>query len=194
MRISPGSAPYYKRLMVFVDGTNLLVELSKEIEIEFRADKPPFSGLRLARDLTNFVSAGREHVKIRRFWFASYQGDEQYHRQLCTALRENDFEPVLFRKRGGKEKGVDIALTKEILVNAFNQNFDIALLVAGDADYIELIKEIKRYGPIVTGAFFLHGLSEDLRLAFDSFKNLEDFSHQIAPESIRQIKDEIGQL
>jgi uncharacterized LabA/DUF88 family protein len=168
------------RLMVFVDGSNLLIELSKAIGISFRADKPPLTALSLARHMIDatityyITSEGQPRlINIRRFWFASYQGDEQLHRQLSITLRENRFEPVLFKKRNGKEKGVDVSLTKEMLVNAFNQNFDLAFLFAGDADYVGLVNEVKRYGPVVNGAFFRHGLSEALQLAFDSFLYLD---------------------
>jgi hypothetical protein len=61
---------------------------------------------------------------------------------------------------------------KEMLVNAFNQNFDVGYLIAGDEDYVGLVNEVKRYGPIAKGAFFQHGLSEELYLTFDSFEYL----------------------
>jgi hypothetical protein len=64
-----------------------------------------------------------------------------------------------------------------MLVNAFNQNFDIGLLIAGDADYSDLVKEVKRYGPVIWGSFFSHGLSESLRIEFDMFIDiLNDFN------------------
>ena len=72
-----------------------------------------------------------------------------------------------------KRKEVDIALTKEMLINAFNGNYDVAILVAGDEDYVGLVNEVKRYGPIVKGAFFKHGLSDKLFLAVDDFQIIE---------------------
>lgn len=156
------------RIMVFVDGTNLLVELTKELDIKFRADKPPPSAFRYAQ---HWIRPFRNHhTVIRAFWFASYHGSDEYSDKIRSDLRKYGFEPILFKKRDGKEKGVDIALTKEMLVNAFNQNFDIGYLFAGDEDYVGLVNEVKRYGPIVRGMFFEHGLSEELRLAFDSFE------------------------
>ena len=75
-----------------------------------------------------------------------------------------------------------------MLVNAFNQNFDVGYLVAGDEDYVGLINEVKRYGPIVRGIFFQHGLSEELRLAFDSFKYFnQDIWNSIDREGYMQI-------
>ncbi|HEX9597179.1 MAG TPA: NYN domain-containing protein, partial [Anaerolineales bacterium] len=63
----------------------------------------------------------------------------------------------------------DIALTKEMLVNAFHQNFNIGILVSGDEDYVSLVNEVKRYGAVLWGAFFNHGLSNELFLACDHF-------------------------
>jgi hypothetical protein len=198
MSISTGPTPYYKKLMVFIDGSNFLIELSKTIGIPFRAEKPPIAVFNLVAHVVNPLCSGYGVVEIRRYWFASYQGSDETYGELCNSLRQSRFEPVLFRKTEGKEKGVDIALTKEMLVNAFNRNFDIGLLIAGDADYVSLVQEVKRYGPEVNGAFFNRGLSPQLCLAFDSFRiipddcfgNTEKLLEAIAQELSNQKKKE----
>ncbi len=43
--IGGGQTPYYKKVMGFIDGSNLLIELSKELGIEYKADKPPLPTL-----------------------------------------------------------------------------------------------------------------------------------------------------
>ncbi len=191
---SENLAPHYKRLMVFVDGSNLLIEMSRIISIPFRAEKPPFAAIDLAHRIVNNVYKNvKEFVKIRRYWFSSYKADDKYYNKLCKYLRMLDFEPVLFKQRNGKEKGVDIALTMEMLINAFNQNFDVGLLIAGDDDYFGLINEVKRYGPIIMGAFFENGLSERLPMAFDNFHNLDKyFNDDSCNEYIQRIKNQIS--
>ena len=186
--------PHYKRLMVFVDGTNLLIEMSKKISIPFRAEKPPFAAIDLAHHIVNSVyKNGKGFVKIRRYWFSSYRADDKYYNELCKYLRKFDFEPVLFKKRKGKEKGVDIALTMEMLINAFNQNFDVGLLIAGDDDYFGLINEVKRYGPIIMGAFFENGLSKRLPIAFDDFQNLDEYFNDDRFNTYKQkIKNQVS--
>ena len=57
-----------------------------------------------------------------------------------------------------------------MLTNAFNQNYDIGILFAGDEDYVEVVKEVKRYGPIIVGSYFKDGLSDNLKLSFDHFQ------------------------
>jgi uncharacterized LabA/DUF88 family protein len=174
--------PHYKKTMVFVDGSNLLIELAKKIDIPFRGDKPPTSVLNFASFIIDRVVRGADLVKIRKFWFASYQGNEEYETKLCRHLRGLGFEPVLFKKRNGKEKGVDISLTMKVLLNAINQNYDIAYMVAGDEDYLGLVKEVKRYGQIIYGSFFSQGLSERLELEFDAFTNLDSIASHIDSE------------
>jgi uncharacterized LabA/DUF88 family protein len=167
-----GSTPHYKRLMAFVDGTNFLIELSKEIKIDFRAEKPPLPSLAISHHLLNSLWSPHEYIKIRKYWFASYQGNDEDYYRIAKELRRLTYEPMLFKKQAGKEKGVDIGLATEMLTNAFNRNYDIGVLIAGDKDYIGLVKEVKRYGPIIWGSFFSHGLSDDLPIAVDVYFDL----------------------
>ena len=44
-------------------------------------------------------------------------------------------------KPAAKAKGVDIALTTDMLSNAFLGNYDVAVLVAGDGDYVPLVEQ-----------------------------------------------------
>jgi uncharacterized LabA/DUF88 family protein len=175
--------------MGFIDGTNLLRELAKDIGIDFRADKPPEIALNMANYLIRFLFMGQEKVIIRKYWFASYQGSEEDYKTYAKCLRKYEFEPVLFKKNEGREKGVDIALATEMLVNAFNKNYETGIIVAGDKDYLELVKEVKRFGIVINGAFFQRGLSEDLQLAVDHFTDLN--CQQNDPTETKTWKDMI---
>ena len=123
----------YGKGMVFVDGTNLLLRSASVLEFTCDAAKPPWWLLKFAADELKYrvLTGHARQPVVRKYWFASYRGDEQYHQEYCEELRSYAFEPMLYRQRGRKEKGVDIGLTMEMLVNAFNQNYDWALLVAG---------------------------------------------------------------
>jgi uncharacterized LabA/DUF88 family protein len=200
VRLMSSGSRHYRRLMVFVDGSNFLIQLCKELEIiNFRAERPPGSIFTLAEKLiskaTNISRYSSEFALIRRFWFSSYAGNDNDYSSLRIKLRELDFEPILFKKhQDKKEKGVDIALTKEMLVNAFNSNFDIAILFAGDEDYVSLVNEVKRYGPIIMGAFFNKGLSPELQFAFDYFQliTLNMLGDTERETIVSQIIEEIG--
>ena len=162
--------------IVYIDGTNLLVEMGKAVGIPFRADKMPTPALSLA---FQFVAKALEFVRMpvqRKYWFGSYAGNEADDLKHRQALRSMGYEPILFRKNQGREKGVDISLTKEMLVHAFHRNCSCSVLFAGDEDYLSLIQEVKRYDQRVLGYFFQDSTSEELRLAFDEFRDLWHYS------------------
>ena len=160
--------------MYFVDGSNLLIELFRELSIGLRAEKPPSSAIRLSKGIFDYgVGLRSGDFRVRSFWFASFKGNEETRKAYASALRENGYEPRLFPRRGNREKGVDIDLTREMLVNAFSRNFDRGVLVAGDEDYVSLVNEVKRYGPRIEGAFFRHGFANELRLSLDAVGYIE---------------------
>ena len=53
-----------------------------------------------------------------------------------------------------KEKGTDINLAVNMLSKAYQNAYDIAILVSGDTDYIPVIKELHNLGKIVVLATF----------------------------------------
>lgn len=160
------------RFMRFVDGTNFMSQMAEELKIQINPYKPSTESIRFATTWVEAIpiSCPVTGYVVRNYWFGSYEGDNPYAATLVREFRKCKFEPMLFQKIGSKEKGVDIGLAKEMLVNAFNQNFDVGLLFAGDEDYVGLVNEVKRYGQIINGAFFSHGLSPKLQTSFDKFR------------------------
>jgi uncharacterized LabA/DUF88 family protein len=96
------------------------------------------------------------------------------------AIWKLGFTPEVFRKdkSSQKSKGVDITLTKDVLSHAFMNNYDVAVLIAGDGDYVPLVQEVKRLGKGVEVLLFAGnglGLNPELRLACDTFHRLDEF-------------------
>ncbi|MDP3880043.1 MAG: NYN domain-containing protein [Dehalococcoidales bacterium] len=52
------------------------------------------------------------------------------------------------------EKGVDIQLTTDLLTHSFKNNYDEAILVAGDSDYVGALQAVKDNGKNVEVALF----------------------------------------
>ena len=52
------------------------------------------------------------------------------------------------------EKGVDIQLTTDLLTHSFKNNYDVAILVAGDTDYVGAIQAVKDNGKNAEVALF----------------------------------------
>ena len=119
---------------------------------------------------------------FRAHYYASVSGDEGTVVQVREQLRNLGFEPHVFKKvRGSKGKGVDIALTKDMISHAFRGNYEGVALVSGDGDYLPLIEEVKRLGKIVHLYAFESGLSPELRLAADGYSDVaEKFSKDLA--------------
>ena len=104
-------------------------------------------------------------------------GDDSRIASIREGLWEIGFHPEVFKKAKQQEKakGVDIALAKDFLGNAFRHNYDVAFLFAGDGDYVQLVEEAKRLGKIVCVVFFsAHGLSPSLKMAADHFLPIDE--------------------
>ncbi|MDC3378668.1 NYN domain-containing protein [Planctomycetota bacterium] len=173
------------KTMIFVDGTNFLNELGRRGFVgrngevftpkwKLKEHDPPEAAIHL---LAEALLPRRPNTAVRAYWFGSYEGSDQVLHRYQKHLQDAGFHPVILKKTTKGEKGVDMALALEMLTNAVNQNFDYAFLVAGDEDYAGLVREVRRYGPRVMGAFWPQGLSPRLRLELDG--RVHDFSHMM---------------
>lgn len=127
-------------------------------------------------NISNSPAKVQPHA-IRSYYYTSVVGDTNKIESIRTTLWNMGFNPQIFKKnkKDMKAKGVDIALSKDLLVNAFYNNYDVAVLIAGDGDYVPLVQEVKRMGKLVCIAFFDKiGLNEELKLTSDWFFDLED--------------------
>jgi uncharacterized LabA/DUF88 family protein len=182
--------PHLRPWMLFVDGENLTIRAQKlasdkAVNLQEGADYRKnvfvwFPGLKATPALTNTADSPikvQDHA-MRAYYYTSLTGDETQVLSVKRALRSRGFHPEVFKKIRPQEKakGVDIALAKDFLSHAFLNNYDVAVLVAGDGDYVPLITEVKRLGKIVYVAFFRdYGLSTELHLAADMFFEMEHF-------------------
>ena len=71
------------------------------------------------------------------------------------------------------EKGVDVMLVTDLLHFAWNDLYDVAVLVSGDADFAYALQEIKNMGKHVEVAYFESNISKDLLNVADN-KHLLD--------------------
>src|SRR5262245_38579019 len=105
-----GVTPDYKRVMIFVDGTNFIAGLERELGIALDAQRPPPTVFTFAAQLFKFVAGAQTgHVMHRRYWCGSYRGNPDDGDRIATELHARNFQPVLLKDVVGKEKGVDMA-------------------------------------------------------------------------------------
>jgi NYN domain len=176
------------RWMLFVDGENFTMraqELAKRENILLEADPTYhlrdvfvwFPGLSAQTPYPLFHEVPFRDDPIRAYYYTSAVGDPPKIDAVRGQLRALGFDPQVFKKPTGntKSKGVDIALAKDMLVHAFEHHYEMAMLFAGDGDYVPLIEEVKRRGKNVYVAFFAGeglGLAGEVRLVADRFLDL----------------------
>lgn len=176
--------------MLFVDGENFTI---RGQELAAAREVPLIEGPCFQRDIFMWLPNVKPttalvnnentpiHVQshaIRAHYYTSVYGDDQKIASVRLALWSLGFNTEVYKKtrKDQKAKGVDIALTKDMLAHAFLDNFDVAVLFTADGDYVPVVEELKRRGKVVyVCAFAQYGLSQDLRLASDMFFDLESF-------------------
>ena len=167
------------KTMVFVDGENLAIRYGKE-----RANRGAVfvSAVRYEPSVyvwsTKLNNECTTNAKtIRKHYYTSVQGDRVAVDKIVDALREAGIEhPSVFQKKGGqRSKRVDISLATDMLLHACRRDYETAVLIAGDEDYVPLVEAVKDTGCRVFVWFLENGMSDPLRRAADRFANIEQY-------------------
>ena len=79
-------------------------------------------------------------------------------------------------KKRVRQKGVDALLAVEMLEGAFSGIYDVAVLVAGDADFVPVLEAVRRRGVMVAVAAAQESIAGDLRRAADRFIEIDQAS------------------
>lgn len=66
--------------------------------------------------------------------------------EAIELLPDTDLGFGSLRGRPRRQKGVDTLIAVDMLSGAFNRVFDVAILVAGDADFVPVVQEVRRLG------------------------------------------------
>jgi uncharacterized LabA/DUF88 family protein len=164
------------RAMVFVDGENLAIRYGKILDNNKPEDHVVYEqDVLVWSHIANFSHHSKCEI-IRRYYYTCVSQDEVYRSEIEDKLKAVGIEaPRVFNKvRGKKSKRVDIALATDMLTHAHRKNYDIAVLVAGDEDYIPLVEAVMAEGCRVVLWFFDQnsGLSNRLKKTVDHFFNI----------------------
>jgi hypothetical protein len=111
---------------------------------------------------------------VRSFYYTAVSGNEDVRADAREKIRNLGFEPHVFSndKQAQKSNGADIALTGDMLSNAFRGNYEIAVLVSGNGEYVPLVEEVKRLGKRVHVHFFGGHAHPELKLVADAFEDI----------------------
>ncbi|UCH51824.1 MAG: NYN domain-containing protein [Chloroflexota bacterium] len=149
------------RVAIFIDGSNL------------------YHGLRsnFGRHNLNFAEFSSKLCGSRRLFRTYYYNVLQDPAQRPDSYRDQqEFldnlrkTPYLEIRLGGTkvtqgvpvEKGIDIMLATDLLYFAWNDFYDVAVLVSGDSDFAYALQAVKNMGKHVEVAYFEGGASKDL--------------------------------
>lgn len=154
---------------MFVDGENLAKRYAA-----MRGEDRQREHVVFEKDVfvwSRYANRDRFPQVIRRYYYTSAPGDLDSRRAIERKLRDAGIEAprVFHRPKSGRSKRVDITLATEMLTHAHRKNFDVAVLVAGDEDYVPLVEAVKHEGQQLVLWFVEDGLSPSLRAAADHF-------------------------
>lgn len=88
-----------------------------------------------------------------------------------------------------EQKEVDVALATELVAHALRDNYDTAIVVSGDRDFVPAIQQAQAAGKRVEAAAFNSNVSGTVKRVVDSFTELDElpimemFSPEKEPES-----------
>jgi uncharacterized LabA/DUF88 family protein len=160
-----------ERVMVFIDGSNLYHVLSQSCgRHDLQFDK-------FAQKLAN----GRQLQRI--YYYNIRQesdsnpnvGVEQA--KFLESLYDTPYVEVrlgIWKQRGDimVEKGVDVMLATDVVTNAYNDHYDTAIVVSGDADFYPALQAVKDVGKHIEVAAFDMNLSAESARVSDVVQKL----------------------
>lgn len=164
------------RVAIFIDGSNFYHSTKTIREKGYRID---FS------KIVNELARGR---KVETFYYTALldptydlEKYEEHKRHIGELRNISKFNVVLCDLRkikiGGKfkyeVKGDDIYLAHDLLIGAFDDRYDVAIIASGDADFIPVINTLRqRFKKRIGNAYFRRTSSFKLRKACDFSINM----------------------
>ena len=144
------------RVMIFIDGSNLYHSLKNFFK-------------RTDIDMGKFCNKLLEKRRLIRIYYynarVGYKEEPERYRDQQKFFNSVTAVPYAELRLGRLvynnwpsappyEKGVDIQLATDMITHSFKDNYDLAILVAGDNDYVGAIQSVKDNGKNVEVALF----------------------------------------
>lgn len=177
--------------MLFVDGENWTIrgqEVAASAGVTLTEGRffipnvflwPPGSGARnVPEPFRGWANRGdMDELAVRSYYYGTVVGDTSLVDRNRATVHRAGFDPRIFKKekRTRPTKAVDISLATDLLGHATADHFDLAVLLAGDADYIPLIEAVKRLGKRVWVGFFDEFAGQGMKLVPDFYFTLNEF-------------------
>ena len=161
--------PPPRKANIYIDGSNLYGSLrsqAKRTDLDFLAFARKLAHPELLQRIYYYNSTldpQREPERAR-----AQQGFYEQLRQ--TEYLELRLGQLVYRNwpaTPAYEKGIDVKLAVDMLVHGFRNNYDVAILVSGDADFCDALQAVKDMGLHTEVALFHPTGSRPLRRVAD---------------------------
>ena len=149
------------RIAIFIDGSNLYHALQanfKRHDLNFAEFASKLTG---ARQLfrTYYYNVLQDPAQ----WPEAYRDQQEFLDNLRkTPYLEVRLGSTKIAQGVQVEKGIDIMLATDLLHFAWNNLYDVAVLVSGDADFAYALQAVKNMGKHIEVAYFERNVSRDL--------------------------------
>ncbi len=170
------------RVSIFIDGSNLYHSLKsiEGVKIDFEKLIKELSKDRILKNTFYYIAPLDIASNEERYWkhqkfLAELEKIPRFKIILCT-LRKYTKKDGTF---GFEVKGDDVYLANDLLVGAYEDLYDTAILVSGDEDFIPVINTLKRLKKKTENAFFMSTSSKKLRKSCDRAINLKNIIDKI---------------
>jgi uncharacterized LabA/DUF88 family protein len=155
------NGPSYERIAIFIDGSNLYHSLEENCN-RFDLDFAAFS-FKLSRGRALFRTYYYNVLRDPERNPQAYQDQQKFLAALySTPYLEVRLGQSKVRGDIAIEKGIDIMLATDLLRFAWDDLYDVAILVSGDGDFAYALQAVKDMGKHVEVAAFPANLSWEL--------------------------------
>ncbi len=156
-----------QKVCVFIDGSNF-----------YHGLRDYFGNTHIDFYKLSTMLCGAERMLVRTYYYnapVNKEDDEEMYKHQQRFFAGLDATPYLTKKLGRLEhrngsiveKGVDIFLAVDMLKYAFNNSYDVAILISSDGDFSEAVNAVKDLGKHVEYAHFAAGQSKHLLACSD---------------------------
>ena len=161
-----------ERISIFIDGSNLYHSLNK-VKIDFEKLIIELTKNRILTNVFYYIAPLDITSNEEKYWkhqkfLAELEKIPKFKVVLCT-LRKHENKDGTF---GFDVKGDDVYLANDMLIGAYEDLYDTAILVSGDEDFVPVVNTLKRLNKKTENAFFTKTSSKKLRKLCDKTINL----------------------
>jgi len=149
------------RIAIFIDGSNLYHALQanfKRHDLNFTEFASQLTGSRQLFRVYYYNILQEPNQ-----WPEAYRDQQEFLDNLRkTPYLEVRLGSTKMAQGVQVEKGIDIMLATDLLHFAWNNLYDVAVLVSGDADFAYALQAVKNMGKHIEVAYFERNVSRDL--------------------------------